>query len=64
MKLRESFPCEFYVSDSGYLVLKGDNKINHHDAMIYMSPDQVAIFAFHFDDLRAEQKAKWTGVEE
>jgi len=67
MKLRPSFPVEFYVSDVGYMVFKGQNMNSYPDdekAVFYMSPDQVALFAFHFQDLMAEQKAKWTGVED
>ena len=66
MKLRPSFPVEFYVSDVGYLVFKGQNMNGYPDdqeAVFYMSPDQVALFAFEFKDLIAEQKAKWSGVE-
>jgi len=67
MKLRPSFPVEFYVSDIGYMVFKGQNMNSYPDdeeAVFYMSPDQVALFAFHFQNLMAEQKAKWTGVED
>jgi len=67
MKLRPSFPVEFYVSDVGYMVFKGQNMNSYPDdeeAVFYMSPDQVALFAFHFQNLMAEQKAKWTGVED
>jgi hypothetical protein len=66
MKLRQSFPVEFYVSDVGYLVFKGQNMNGYPDdieAAIYMTPEQVQIFAACFSDLIHQQKSNWTGIE-
>ena len=64
MKLMESYPVEFYISDVGYLVFKGRNMLGYPDyeAMIFMSPEQVQIFASCLSDLVHEQRKNWTGV--
>ena len=65
MKLKQSYPIEFYVSDVGYLVFKGQdmNSVSDEEVMLFMSPEQVQIFAACFSDLIRQQKDVWTGIE-
>jgi len=66
MKLKQSYPIEFYVSDVGYLVFNGQdmNSLSDDDeAMLFMSPEQVQVFAACFSDLIRQQKDTWTGIE-
>jgi hypothetical protein len=66
MKLKQSYPIEFYVSDVGYLVFKGqdmNDPSDDYEAMFFMSPEQVQVFAACFSDLIRQQKEVWTGIE-
>jgi hypothetical protein len=66
MKLKQSYPIEFYVSDVGYLVFKGqdmNDPSDEYEAMFFMSPEQVQVFAACFSDLIRQQKEVWTGIE-
>jgi hypothetical protein len=62
MQLLESYPVEFYVSDSGYLVIEQNSIEFGKDAFFLISPEQTKILFNLLPEIMQEQKTKWTGI--
>ena len=62
MRLLESYSTEFYVSDSGYLVIKQEHIECGYEAQFLISPDQTKVLFNLLPDLMQEQTGKWNGL--
>jgi hypothetical protein len=62
MRLQDSYPTEFYISDCGYLVIKQDCFECGRLTQFLISPEQTKILFNLLPDLMKEQTTKWTGI--
>jgi len=62
MRLQDSYPTEFYVSDCGYLVIKQECFECGRETQFLISPEQTKVFFNLLPDLMKEQTVKWTGI--
>jgi len=62
MRLQDSYPTEFYVSDCGYFVIKQDCFECGRETQFLISPEQTKILFNLLPELMQEQKTKWTGI--
>lgn len=62
MHLNDSYPTEFYVSETGYLVIKQDCFVCGHLTHFLLSPEQTKILWKALPDLMKQQSEQWTGV--
>ena len=62
MRLQDSYPIEFYVSDCGYFVIKQDCFECGRETQFLISPEQTKILFNLLPDLMKEQTTKWTGI--
>jgi hypothetical protein len=62
MRLQDSYPTEFYVSDCGYFVIKQDCFECGRETQFLISPEQTKVLFNLLPDLMQEQTAKWTGI--
>ena len=62
MRLQDSYPTEFYVSDCGYFVIKQECFECGRETQFLISPEQTKILFNLLPDLMKEQTTKWTGI--
>jgi len=62
MRLQDSYPTEFYVSDCGYFVIKQECFECGRETQFLISPEQTKILFNLLPDLMKEQTTKWTGL--
>jgi hypothetical protein len=62
MRLQDSYPTEFYVSDCGYFVIKQECFECGRETQFLISPEQTKILYNLLPDLMKEQTTKWTGI--
>lgn len=62
MRLNDSYPTEFYVSDVGYLAIKQDCPECDRLSTFLLSPEQTKIFFNLLPDLMRQQNECWTGL--
>ncbi len=62
MRLQDSYPTEFYVSDCGYFVIKQDCFECGRETQFLISPEQTKVLFNLLPDLMQEQTTKWTGI--
>jgi hypothetical protein len=62
MRLHDSYPTEFYVSDVGYLTIKQDCFECGRVTTFLLSPEQTKVFFNLLPDLMQEQTQRWTGL--
>lgn len=62
MHFNNSYPTEFYVSDSGYLVLKQECFECGRFTQFLISPEQTKVLYNLLPDLMKEQTQNWTGL--
>jgi hypothetical protein len=62
MRLQDSYPTEFYVSDCGYFVIKQDCFECGRETQFLISPEQTKILFNLLPELMQEQTTKWTGI--
>lgn len=62
MKLLNSYETEFYVSDSGYLVIRQAGLDSLDYVEIIMTPEQTRTLFNLSTELLDQQKASWTGI--
>ena len=62
MRLQDSYPTEFYVSDCGYFVIKQDCFECGRETQFLISPEQTKVLFNLLPDLMKEQTVKWTGI--
>ncbi len=62
MRLQDSYPTEFYVSDCGYFVIKQDCFECGRLTQFLISPEQTKVLFNLLPDLMQEQTTKWTGI--
>jgi hypothetical protein len=62
MHLADSYPTEFYVSDTGYLVIKQDCCECGRNTMFLITPEQTKVLFNLLPDLMQQQTEQWTGL--
>jgi len=62
MRLQDSYPTEFYVSDCGYFVIKQECFECGRETQFLISPEQTKVLFNLLPDLMQEQTTKWTGI--
>ena len=62
MRLQDSYPTEFYVSDCGYFVIKQECFECGRETQFLISPEQTKVLFNLLPDLMKEQTVKWTGI--
>jgi len=62
MRLQDSYPTEFYVSDCGYFVIKQECFECGRETQFLISPEQTKILFNLLPDLMKQQTTKWTGI--
>jgi len=62
MRLQDSYPTEFYVSDCGYFVIKQECFECGRETQFLISPEQTKVLFNLLPDLMKEQTTKWTGI--
>ena len=62
MRLQDSYPTEFYVSDCGYFVIKQECFECSRETQFLISPEQTKILFNLLPDLMKQQTTKWTGI--
>jgi hypothetical protein len=62
MKLLDSYPTEFYVSDVGYLVIKQECFECGHETMFLITPEQTKILFNLQQEIMQQQKVRWNGI--
>ncbi len=62
MRLQDSYPTEFYVSDCGYFVIKQECFECGRETQFLISPEQTKILFNLLPDLMKEQTTIWTGI--
>jgi len=62
MRLQDSYPTEFYVSDTGYLVIKQECFECGKETSFLLSPEQTKVFFNLMPELMQQQKERWTGI--
>jgi len=62
MRLQDSYPTEFYVSDCGYFVIKQDCFECGRETQFLISPEQTKVLFNLLPELMKEQTVKWTGI--
>ena len=63
MRMLDSYPTEFYVSDVGYLVIKQECFECGHETKFMLTPEHTKILFEHLPKLMQEQKGSWIGYD-
>jgi hypothetical protein len=63
MRLLESYSTEFYVSDSGYLVIKQEHMECGYEASFLLTPEQTKALYKLLPNFIQEQTENWTGID-
>ena len=62
MRLLETYPTDFYISDVGYLtIIQSCNECGRETTFL-ISPEQTKIIFAVLPDLMKEQQERWNGV--
>jgi hypothetical protein len=62
MHLNSNYPTEFYVSSSGYLVIKQDCFECGRLTQFLLTPEQTKVVYNLLPDLMQQQTQRWTGI--
>jgi hypothetical protein len=62
MKFLDTYPTEFYISDSGYLVFKQECFECGRDTQMLISPEQTRVLLNLLPEMIQQQTERWTGI--